>query len=266
MKKDCPELGKTTAIQGDDSVDEQDLAKLSSIISSVETKGPKDKGLMFVDITLAGQELDALVDTSASELFMSEQVAQGLGLRVEKASGSIKTVNCKSTPIAGVARGVKLIIGDWSVKENIKVIPLDDFDVVIGIDFLDRIKAFPVSFCNCLYILDPTRPCMVKTKRQPEVRVKMVSTIQLEKGRKRVPPPLGTRAHEKPTTTKGVSMESRQVTSKSWEPTSPESLRQETEHKIELVPMTGPPAQARSRKTKRRAKNRTNRKRRDKNF
>ncbi|XP_039070175.1 uncharacterized protein LOC120216991 [Hibiscus syriacus] len=37
--------------------------------------------------------------TGASELFMSEQIAKRLGLHMEKATGSIKTVNAEEVPI-----------------------------------------------------------------------------------------------------------------------------------------------------------------------
>ncbi|KAE8671820.1 hypothetical protein F3Y22_tig00111917pilonHSYRG00118 [Hibiscus syriacus] len=62
-------------------------------------------------VNVAGQKLSALVDTGASELFMSEPVAKRLGLHIEKTNGSIKTVNVEEVPIAGVAKGIELTVG-----------------------------------------------------------------------------------------------------------------------------------------------------------
>ncbi|KAE8712759.1 hypothetical protein F3Y22_tig00110229pilonHSYRG00017 [Hibiscus syriacus] len=62
------------------------------------------------DISVAGLKLSALVDIGSLELFMSEQTAKILDLRVENARG----------------------IGYCNGKETIKVIQLDDFDFVIG--------------------------------------------------------------------------------------------------------------------------------------
>ncbi|KAE8660305.1 Detected protein of unknown function [Hibiscus syriacus] len=142
LARDCPQKNKLSAIKEKDG-EESETLKLGSILSTMEVKkGRKKKGLMFVDIIIAGQKLSALVDTGASELFMSEPVAKRLGLHVEKSCGSIKTVNAKEVPIAGFAKGIELTVGGWSGTEAIKVIPLDDFDFVLGLSFLDRINAF----------------------------------------------------------------------------------------------------------------------------
>ncbi|KAE8658935.1 hypothetical protein F3Y22_tig00116965pilonHSYRG00363 [Hibiscus syriacus] len=168
MKRDCPQLVKVAAIKENDGVESETL-KLGSIHSTMEVKkGHKKKGLVYVDITVAGQKMRALVDTGASELFMSEQITKRLGLHVEKASGSIKTVNAEEVPIARVAKGIELTVGGWSGKEAIKVIPLDDFDFV-GLSFLDRINAFLVPFADCLCILDPKQQCIVPVDHKIEL-------------------------------------------------------------------------------------------------
>ncbi|KAE8727650.1 RNA-directed DNA polymerase-like protein [Hibiscus syriacus] len=58
--------------------------KLDSILNTMEVKkSRKKKGLMFIDVNVAGQRLSTLVDPDTSELFMSEYVAKRLGLHVE---------------------------------------------------------------------------------------------------------------------------------------------------------------------------------------
>ncbi|KAE8723917.1 hypothetical protein F3Y22_tig00011277pilonHSYRG00002 [Hibiscus syriacus] len=174
MKRDCPQLVKVAAIKENDGVESETL-KLGSILSTMEVKkGHKKKGLMYVDITVVGQKMSVLVDTSASELFMSEQIAKRLGLHMEKASGSVKTVNAEEVPIVGVVKGIELTIRGWSGKEAIEVISLDDFDFFLGLSFLDRINVFPVPFTDCLCILDPKQQCIV-----PEVP-EMVSHVLAE--------------------------------------------------------------------------------------
>ncbi|KAE8689123.1 hypothetical protein F3Y22_tig00110943pilonHSYRG00133 [Hibiscus syriacus] len=159
--KDCPQLVKVAAIKENDGVESETL-NLGSILSTMEVnKGRKKKGLMYVDITVAGQKMSALVDTGASELFMSEQITKRLGLHVEKVTGSIKTVNAEEVLIVGVAKGIELTVGGWFGKKAIKVIPLDGFDFILGLTFLDRINAFPLPFVDCLCILDPKQQCIV---------------------------------------------------------------------------------------------------------
>ncbi|XP_039033835.1 uncharacterized protein LOC120169792 [Hibiscus syriacus] len=161
LARDCSQRNKLSAIK-EKNEEESETLKLGSILSTMEVKkGRKKKGLMFVDVNVAGQKLNALVDTGASELFMSEPVAKRLGLHVEKVNGSIKTVNAEEVLIAGVAKGIELTVGGWSGRETIKVIPLDDFDFVLGLSFLERINAFPVPFPDCLCILDQKQQCIV---------------------------------------------------------------------------------------------------------
>ena len=252
LARNCPQPRneKVAAIQ-EKTGEGEEVVKLNSIISSMEfKKDSKEKGLMYVDVSIAGQKLSALIDTGASELFVSEQIAKKLGFHVEKASGFIKTVNSEQTPIAGVAKGVKLEIGGWIGKETIKVIPLDDFDFVIGLSFLDRIKAFPVPFANSLLILDPSHPCLVPVNREAGIGAKMLSAIQFSKGVHKVRPTyLATLVHDEPITAEGVPAEVKQVLAEFRDvmPTElPKTLppKREVDHKIDLVPNAEPPARA----------------------
>ena len=85
----------------------------------------------------------------------------------------------------GIAKGVDLNLGSWSGKETIKVIPLDDYDFVVGISFLDRINALLVPFVNCICILDPRHQCVVQVNREEGVGSKVLSAIQFSKGVKK---------------------------------------------------------------------------------
>ncbi|MBA0747122.1 hypothetical protein Gogos_009582 [Gossypium gossypioides] len=71
-----------------------------------------EEGLIFVDINIAGQKRSALVDTGASDLFISKKAAKKLGLSIRKSNKKIKTVNSKEAPTVGVVRNVELQIGE----------------------------------------------------------------------------------------------------------------------------------------------------------
>ena len=107
--RDCPKRTKLSSINKEDDEPEKETLKLGSIMSSIKAKKcRKQKGLMFVDISIAGRKISALVDTGASDLFLSEDVAKNLNLKVEKTTGWIKTVNSKEVPTMGVAKAVDL--------------------------------------------------------------------------------------------------------------------------------------------------------------
>lgn len=47
----------------------------------------------------------------------------------------------------------------WRVASlmDFLVVTMDDFPVIISIDFLDKVQAFPISFVNSLCIMDNKR-------------------------------------------------------------------------------------------------------------
>ncbi|KAA3455783.1 reverse transcriptase [Gossypium australe] len=114
---------------------------INLILGGVEDK--ISHGLMFLDITMTGRRLNALVDIGALDLFMSKETVQ-----IEKESGWIKIANSKSVKIEGVAKGVEIQLGEWIGKDTIKVIPVDDFDFMVGLSFLDWINASIFPFYN----------------------------------------------------------------------------------------------------------------------
>ncbi|KAM2962837.1 hypothetical protein FF2_020854 [Malus domestica] len=69
---------------------------------------------------------------------MTSEEATRLGLRVTKEPGSVKTVNSAATPIVGVARNVQVDIGTWKGKIDFTVVKMDDYGVVIGLEFMDK--------------------------------------------------------------------------------------------------------------------------------
>ena len=95
---------------------------------------------------------------------MSKGTAKKVGLVVFERNGWIKTVNSKEVPTLEIARGVEMKLGDWTSKVPIEVISLDDYDLVIGLNFLNRIHALLVPFVNCICILDPEHQCVVQVR------------------------------------------------------------------------------------------------------
>ncbi|MBA0751871.1 hypothetical protein Gogos_000764, partial [Gossypium gossypioides] len=71
-----------------------------------------EKGLIFVDINIAGQKRSALIDTRSSDLFISEKAAKKLGLSIRKLNKKIKIGTSKKAPTVGVVRDVELQIGE----------------------------------------------------------------------------------------------------------------------------------------------------------
>ncbi|KAF2299451.1 hypothetical protein GH714_031984 [Hevea brasiliensis] len=85
------------------------------------------KGQSFVQIKLGGQELRALLDTRASHNFLMVEEAKRLGIPYEKEMGWLKAVNSSRNSIHGVARDVKVRIGNWHGTLDFFVVPMDNY-------------------------------------------------------------------------------------------------------------------------------------------
>ena len=79
-------------------------------------------------------------------------------------------------------------IGYWKGTCNLLYVPLDDFDLIIGIDFLLRAKVALIPHLGGLLVLEEKQPCFVKALRAKDGgkgQLEMLSTIQLKKGLKK---------------------------------------------------------------------------------
>lgn len=89
-------------------------------------------------------------------------------------------VNSAAKPMEGVARGVRLRIGTWEGTVDFSVVPMDDFQVVLGMSFFDKVKAVPIPFLRSMALLEEKAPCMVPTTTKDGMPT--LSAMQVEKG------------------------------------------------------------------------------------
>ena len=139
---------------------------------------------MYVEANVNGMSTKAMIDTGATHNFVSEEEARRLKLQTSREAVWLKAVNSAAKPSQGVARGVTMKIGSWEGKIDFMVAPMDDFKVVIGMDFLRQVKVVPIPFLRSMAILEEEAPCMVPTVTEGKTMTPMLSAIQLEKGLK----------------------------------------------------------------------------------
>ncbi|CAL8990740.1 unnamed protein product [Prunus brigantina] len=194
MMQDCPQKKALNAMNQEKEEEADREARMGAIhrFNAAQAKVAQPqvqaKGVMFVEAMVNDKTTRCLVDTGASHNFMSMQEAKRLGCRVSKEAGSMKTVNSTAKPIDGVARGVELHIATWKGVADFSVIPMDDYDVVLGMKFMDEVKTFPIPFYNTMCIAQGgAMPCMVPVVRQ-QGESKFLSTMQLSKSWKKGEP------------------------------------------------------------------------------
>ena len=76
-------------------------------------------------------------------------------------------------------------IRQWEGKVDFTMAPMDDFKVVLGMDFLCQVKVMLLPFLRSMAILEEEAPCMVPTITKGKAKTPMLSAMQLEKGLKK---------------------------------------------------------------------------------
>ncbi|KAK3018657.1 hypothetical protein RJ639_002710 [Escallonia herrerae] len=108
------------------------------------------KGLMYVDIKVNGKAIRAMVDTGATDNYICSTEVERLGLTLEKGCGRVKAINSAAQPVAGIARSVLIKIGPNEGRTNFSVVIMDDFKLIIGLEFLRDTKTTVMPCTNSL--------------------------------------------------------------------------------------------------------------------
>ena len=107
-----------------------------------------------------------LVESGATHNFMKDSVSKRLVLKLEEYLNAIKAVISKVAKVIGKAKDILVRLSDWSGMIGFMVVPLDDFDVVLGKDFLRAAKAAPVTYVNSMVIFLGNEPIVVPMVRK----------------------------------------------------------------------------------------------------
>ncbi|KAK3022113.1 hypothetical protein RJ639_046303 [Escallonia herrerae] len=141
------------------------------------------KGLMYVDIKVNGKAIRAMVDTRATHNYISSIEVERLGLTLEKGCERVKAINSAAQPVAGIASSILIKIGPYERRTNFSVVIMDDFKLILGLEFLRDTKTTMMPCTNSLAMLG-SKPCVIPTI-SPKVGERSISALQLKKGLKR---------------------------------------------------------------------------------
>ena len=65
-----------------------------------------------------------------------------------------------------VANQVSMKIGEWSKDTSFTIVPLDDFDMVLGQEFMRKVKETPMPHLDCLAIMSQGDPIYVNIMKR----------------------------------------------------------------------------------------------------
>ena len=171
--RDCP--FKAEAVAGEGSIarltamrvlEEAPSDEISETVKAIEaclseTARGRDadwqsvqQGLLdFVETTVSGLKVSALVDTGSSHSLVSKKTALSLHSGMESCQAKFKAVNSAVRDVTGMIRAAPIRVGRWHGKMDLKVVPLDDHSMILGQDFLRLAKAVPVPHAGRLVFL-----------------------------------------------------------------------------------------------------------------
>ncbi|KAH7845877.1 hypothetical protein Vadar_006951 [Vaccinium darrowii] len=196
--KDCPKREKLNAIcldEGGSGNSDSDghvrvnPLQLLNVIHADKATPSQRSGLMYVKVMLCNTDVLAMVDIGATHSFVSEGLAQSLGLKVIESSSRIKTVNSTAQAVHGTTSNISLKVGNWNGRVDLMVYPLDDFELILGNEFFLAAKVAVMPYLGGILIADEKQPCFVprhvKDKRIREGAGGWISAIQVQKGLKK---------------------------------------------------------------------------------
>ena len=161
------------------------LQLLNALKAKPVPKTPQSKRSMYVEALENGKATKTLVDIGATHNLVSEDETKKLELQASKEGGWLKAVNSTAKPSHGVARVVTMHIGSWKGRVDFTVAPMDDFKMVLGMDFLEKVKVVPLLFLRSMAILEEEKPCMIPTVIEGSPKTPMLSAMQVKKRLKR---------------------------------------------------------------------------------
>ncbi|MCO5548833.1 hypothetical protein L7F22_002295 [Adiantum nelumboides] len=121
----------------------QGPVRMGAIRASLHTLTARVKAVpsMYVQARINGQCQNAMIDSGASHNFISPQCARRLGIRTSKLGGgrsiSVGFVQGEDSDTS-MAFDVMVQIGEWRAKMDFIVVPMDSYDMMLGLIWFDN--------------------------------------------------------------------------------------------------------------------------------
>ena len=90
------------------------------------------QGLDFMETTVSGLRVSALVDTGSSHSFVSSKTVGSLHTGMERSQANFKVANSMVRDVTGKICTAPIQVGRWHGKTDLKVVPLDDHSLILG--------------------------------------------------------------------------------------------------------------------------------------
>nr|GEV78977.1 hypothetical protein CTI12_AA187700 [Tanacetum cinerariifolium] len=147
------------------------------------TSAHEDEGVSDGE-SMGSMRILIAIKTKTDVLKVVGKNLQYLGATINgvNARALVDFVNSEAKSIHGAAKDVLAKKEEWEGMIDLSVVLVDDFKVILRLEFLDKMRAFLISFANSLCVLDGGKTCMVNTERDDKSGAKILLTMQFKKG------------------------------------------------------------------------------------
>ncbi|XP_070039368.1 uncharacterized protein [Nicotiana tomentosiformis] len=165
------------------------IAKKGKKKENERTPPNQERTLMFVDMKVNGKPIQAMIDTGTTHNYLASTQVERLGLVVGKGKGRVKAINSPPQPVGGIAKEVLVKLGPYEGKFNLRVAIIDDFELIVGLEFLRQTNTMPVPYADMLIMMgeNGAKPCIIPCMPM-KMAVENISALQLKKGVRRYEP------------------------------------------------------------------------------
>ncbi|XP_070032939.1 uncharacterized protein [Nicotiana tomentosiformis] len=112
------------------------IAKKGKNKANGRTPPHQESTVMFIDMKVNGKPIRAMIDTGATHNYLALTHVECLGLVVGKGKGRVKAINSPPQPVGGITKDVPVKLGPYEGKFNLRVVIIDDFELIVGLEFL----------------------------------------------------------------------------------------------------------------------------------
>ena len=124
--------------------------------------------LMYVLIQVNGAVVRAMVDIGEIECCLSSSITTTVGLTMEPYASVVIPLNGEDHRVDGMTRAVPFRMGDWIGHYDFKVMYMQDFELILGMDFLMAENVGILPYLGSLAFLEFGMPYVVKTMPMEE--------------------------------------------------------------------------------------------------
>jgi hypothetical protein len=120
-----------------------------------------------------------LIDTGSTHNFFSPQAAQTAKIQFQPSTGArVMVANGYRVPFSGIGRDIEIKIGQDIFTINAYSIPLDGFDMVLGVSFLKPLRSILMDFDDLVMAFNYNGKCVL-WKGLGSSRADIPSTVRL---------------------------------------------------------------------------------------